>query len=72
MVAMRTFVSRAGKKYHRSPRTHFELITHMHAGFSAICTFYRMKISTKLYILSKKDYADCENYYFEKIMLTVR
>ena len=30
-----------------------------------------MTISAKLQILSKKDYPDCENYYFEKIAFTV-
>ena len=66
-------VSWARKKYHILPRTDIGLIVHMHATWISLQNaLYRIKISTKLYILSKKDYPDVENYYFEKDTFIVR
>ena len=66
-------MSCAGKMYHMSLRTHIELKAHMNAACISIqYALNRIKISAKLYILSKIDYPNCENYYFEKITFTVR
>ena len=47
----------------------FLSISH-HGVMDYMC--YVLGKGTTCVILSKKDYPDCENYYFEKIMFTVR
>ena len=66
------YVSCAKKMYHMSPWPQIKLI-HT-AWISLQYALYRERISTKLYLLSKKDYPEnpyCENCYFEKIVFRV-
>ena len=50
------YVSCAGIIYQMSPRPQIKLIAYMHADLIyQQCALYIMKISTKFYILSKKD-----------------